>query len=393
MKNNNFVYNTLAASKIAHIYIIIASAFLFTYTFNTPIQNWDMLGYAASAASFENTNVDFIHSTVYDQFKRYASEEVYIELTENHSYRQLMSIDPEAFYQQIPFYKIRILFTLLILGLVKIGVNVFSASHFITAAFTCSGILIFYYAFRKHIHPYFWSVVPIFFILFGGHDVARMVTADSLAFLWVGLICYSFLEQRWLAFFALLVLSIFVRTDMLILVILFLFYIFIFKKNLRIASLITLLLAAGAFIFINKYTGNHGWSTVFYYALVSDMMATHPEVYTTYGINITQYLTALFSSLSLFFYDIPTLFFETFVSLQFIILLLIKKSDQTYKSLLNSPMLILTLISITYVLSHYLLFPLLDSRFFVGQYFLTGLILLVSISHLIEKNQIEPANN
>ncbi|MEE9327298.1 MAG: hypothetical protein V3U71_08365 [Cocleimonas sp.] len=349
-----------------------------------------MLGYAASAVSYENTDTDYIHRTVYDQFKQYASEEKYLELTENHTYRKVMSSDPEAFSQQIPFYKIRILFTLLILGLVKIGINVFTASHLITAAFSCSGILVFYYAFRRYIHPYFWSVVPIFFILFGAHDVARMVTADSLAFLWVGLICYSFLEQRWLAFFTLLILSVLVRTDMIILVTLFLFYLFVFKKNIRIASLITLLLSVGAFIFVNKYTGNYGWSTVFYYALVSDMMATHPEVYSTYGINITQYFTALFSNLSLFFYDIPTLFFEAFVSLQLIILLLTKKVNQTYKSLLNLPMFILTLISIAYVFSHYLLFPLLDSRFFVGQYFLTGLILLTAISQLIEKNKLVP---
>lgn len=389
MKINDLVKNNKVESTVAHIYIICVSILLFAYTFHTPIQNWDMLGYAASAISIENTDVDYVHSTVYDQFKLYASDEEFIELTNDHSYRKVMFSDPEAFYQQIPFYKIRILFTLLILGLVKLGVNIFVASHIITAASTCIGILVFYYAFRKYIHPFFWSVVPIFFILFGGHDVARMITADSLAFLWIGLICYTFLEQKWLAFFALLVLSILIRTDMLVLIGLFTLHLFIFKKDLRIASLFTLVLSVLTFIFINKYTGNYGWSTVFYYALVSDMMATHPEVYSTYGISITQYLKALLSNLSLFFYDIPTIFFEAVVFLQFNILLLTREDNTSYKSyimrLLNSPMFTLTLISVCYVLSHYLLFPLLDSRFFIGQYLITGIILLVFITRLTEK--------
>jgi hypothetical protein len=389
MKYNNFIKNNLAASKFAHMYIIVVSIFLFAYTFSTPIQNWDMLGYAASATSLLNTDVNYIHSTVYEQFKQYASNEEYLQLTINHSYRNVMFNDPIAFSQQIPFYKIRILFTLLILGFVKMGVNVFVASHFITTAFTCTGILVFYYAFRKYIHPYFWAVIPIFFILFGGHDVARIVTADSLAFLWVGLICYAFLEQKWLAFFTLLILSTLVRTDMLVLTALFTTYLFFFHKDLRIASLITLVISVLLFIAINKYTGNYGWSAVFYYALVSDMMATNPEVYSTYGISISQYFKALFSGLSLFFYDIPTLFFEAVVTLQFSILLLENKDTTSEKSffsrLFDSPMFILTLISILYVASHYLLFPLLDSRFFVGQYLIAGLVLLVSISQLIEK--------
>jgi len=394
---NNFVDNKPIIFRLAHGLILLIILLIFTYTLNSPTQNWDMLGYAASATSLENTDKNYIHSTIYKQFKEYATDEEYQELTTGHSYRETMLVDPEAFSQQIPFYEIRIMFTLLILGLVKMGVNIFVASHIVTAVLTCTGFLLYFYVFKKYIHPFFWLIIPIFFIIFGVHDVAKIVTADSLAFFWMGLICFAFLKEKWWAVFPLLIISVLVRTDMILLVAFFTFYLFMFKDGLRVASVLTLLLSIGVYLFINNYTGNYGWSTVFYYALVSDMKATHPEVYSSYGISLKQYFYALLSNLSLFLHDIPTLLFEAVVFLQINIQLLSRKTGTSLTTLfydsLAKPMFVLTLISILYVLSHYLLFPLFDSRFFVGQYMIVGLVLLVTITRLIEKRvEVEKAN-
>ncbi len=390
-QNYNNVPQTSLLSKIANWFIPILCLALFFYAIKSPSEDWDMLGYVASAISLENPDIDYIHQYVYDEFKTYATTEDFKNLTIEDPYRNSMFSDADAFNQQIPYYKIRIIFILLILALTKIGINVYLACHIISAGLTCSGFLAFYYAFQKTIHPLFWLVAPIFFISFSVLKVAQTVTADSLAFFWIGLICYAFMHDRWKAFFILLVLSILVRTDMILLVALFTGYLIVFQTDLRLLSIICALVSAVTYFFINNYFENYGWSTVFYFAFISDMQATHPVEFSSYGVTIEQYLSAVKKNIKFFISNREFLLFEICAFIQLIILLLSQiKNNFSLKTIFtnisNNPFFILTLLSEFYVIIHYVLFPLLHFRFFVGLYMISALGMLSIISSLLEQN-------
>lgn len=396
-KNHNFISQNSLLSKTAHWFIVALSIILFIYVINSPREKWDMLGYAASAIDIKVSDVNFIHNYVYEEFEAYANKEDFKELTGNDDYRSAMYKDAEAFYQQIPYYKIRIIFILLILSLTKMGINIFLACHLVSATTTCFGLLAFYYAFKKAIHPLFWLTVPIFFISFNILIVAQTVTADSLAFFWLGIVSCAFMHEKWKTFFFLLVLSILIRTDMILLVALFTGYLMLFRTDLRLFSSICAFFSVGTYFFINNYFENYGWHTLFYFAFVSDMQTTHPVEFLSYKINIEEYLSAIKKTLKLFFSDRAVLLFEICVFIQLIILFLSQtKSNLSIRNnfftLFNNPVFILTIISACYVIIHYAMFPLLQFRFFVGQYMISALGLLSVISDLI-KQYTNTSNN
>jgi len=373
--------------KISHWFMLAVSLILFVVAINKPIQTWDILGYAGAVSSLETSDEEAIHQSVFNEIKSYATEEDLENLLNSSNYRRTMHNDVDAFNQQIPFYKIRILFIGLILLVTKMGFNVFSASHIVIAVAGFGGLLAFYYAYRKLIHPAFWLIVPMFFIVLSGLEISRMVTADPLAFLWVGLICYAFIHKRWLLFFALLVSSVLVRTDLIVLVAIFSVYLMLFKPTLSIVSGLALVASIGVYMLLSHYTDNYGWSTVFHYALISDMQATHPAEYSSLGVSFSQYISEVISNMGGFIDEPPLLLFSALVLFQFILIFTSQDKSVLKTGLVakvtGSTSVVLTVIGVLYVIAHYLLFPLLENRFFVAEYMMALLGLLVLVTRLL----------
>jgi hypothetical protein len=57
-----------------------------------------------------------------------------------------------------------------------------------------------------------------------------------------------------------------------------------------------------------------------------------------------------------------------------------------YLELFKNPALTLTLLSLCYIVLHYFIFPILDSRFFIAQYLIATLGLLSISTSLMQKN-------
>lgn len=377
--------------KYSFWFILLASIILCGVTLSKQSQTWDILGYAGAVETFHTSDPSVIHNSVYESLKEYASEEELHYLVESTAYRKTMSQDAEAFNQQIPFYKIRIIFIFLILLVTKLGFNVMLAGHIVTAVTAMLGLMAFYFAYRKIIHPLLWLIVPMLFIVLGGLDMARIVTADPLAFLWTGLICFAFLNQRWLLLCGLLISSVLVRTDMILMVVIFTTYMMFFQSKLRIFAVATFIISFIVYMLVNEYAGNYGWSTVFYYALVSEMSATHPLEYSQLGVSFSQYFSEVIYNLGGFIDEPPLLLFQALVIFQFILYLISQGRGQltnnTFNSIIGNGPLTLTVIAVIYVISHYVLFPLLENRFFIGEYMLALLGLLVVVSKSVKNNE------
>jgi hypothetical protein len=120
------------------------------------------------------------------------------------------------------------------------------------------------------------------------------------------------------------------------------------------------------------------------------MSATHPLEYSSIVITLPQYFSEVFANLGGFIDEPPMLLFLALVLFQFILVLILgdAKVKLFFAELNRHKPLVLTMMSVLYVTSHYLLFPLLENRFFVAEYMIALLGLLVVISYLL-KNRMK----
>jgi len=364
------------------VVLISIGLLIFDSAFN-PRNQWDMLGYAASAASLESNDPIAIHKSVYDEFKRYATPESIDDLTTTTSYRIAMHNDAEAFWQQIPYYKIRVVFVYLVSLLSKVGLGMFGAMHLMNVLFYSAGFLLIYGLLRHQVHSLFWIISPWIVYQFGeDFQTFRSIGVDSFAFFWVALTSVGFLRKSsWL--FPVLALSVLVRTDLII-------HVFIVSaavcwlepdrttlKRAILWFMVALLLYLG----VNHWAGNYGWSTVFYFVFVSNTTATHPEVYSNYSFELKDLISAYSSAswVSKWFY----LAFGCGV-LSGVLFQFIRINDKNNDDINDTTrrFFLIGVISIVYVIVHYLLFPQLYVRFFIGEICFMVLALFGVCSHL-----------
>lgn len=367
------------------IVLLCAIAFL-AYPLANPVDNWDMLGYAASVKSLGGIDPDTIHKSVFAEYKEYATKAHFHELTASSNYRLTMHSDAEAFNQQIPYYKIRIAYVLILALLAKAGIGLFEAMHVVSAISGSAAFLAIYFGLRKHVHSLFWIVTPFFYFKIS-QDLALLQYAgvDTFAFLWMAATVIAFVKNHRMLL-PLLAVTVLIRTDLIIYVGLMFLVVVTLDRTLwgKVAfwGIVTLALYFG----VNNWSGNLGWSTLIHFVFISDMAATHPEVFAKYSFDLTQYLGFIFrtpewvsSWLWLAFGFSATtlvacyLWFETTAP-----------ASHTHDYFVAKRLIIIGVVCCAYIVAHYLLFPALWMRFFYGQCYLTLISLFGLLSYLLK---------
>ncbi len=382
------------------LYFALFSIFLFTQALKSPSNNWDMIAYAGSVKSFETSDKKAIHDFAYSELEQYVDTETFQELTTSSAYRQTLYEDPESFWQVLPWYQIRPVYTGLMYAINKAGVNIYFASLLISAVSVFIGLWVFYLAFRPYIADAFWFALPFFIILNGTFKIAHASTPDGLAFLWVGILTYFFLRRHRL-FIWLLPLSVIVRTDLIFLVALFLAYLFwsytkekrksVKKQGFRLIKtlrgkvVVASLASVVIYLIINKVFGNYGWATVFHLMFIGRI--NYPAD-TIVHIEFMQYLNQLVESLPRMLQNNEFDLYVGIFLLQMGMLLNLKELRNSFVSLMSQRIDALMVISFMFVVIHYLVFPADQSRFFIGQY-LIGLLVFLSL--LTRMSGLEPS--
>jgi hypothetical protein len=344
---------TMVVCCVAFFYIAV------TY----PIQNWDMLGYAGSVASLSETDPHLLHQWVYEEFRAYATPGDFHTLTQSTNYRQTMFEDADGFVQQIPFYKIRVAFVLLIALMAKLGVNIYDAQHLLSAGFGSAGLFLLFLGLRQYIHSLLWLAVPYFFYQFTQDlVVVRFAGVDSFAFFWVALTLVAYVHKSPLLL-PLLACSVLVRTDLILYV--GLMYALVFLGDYSKWWLLGIwgAVCAGLYLWVNHWAGNYGWQTVFYFVFMTDMEATHPSEYSQIGVGLQQYLQVLARPQ----WVSKWLWFSVAASMFAMLLYWYQLRESEHRGVVGR-FCLLGLVAIAYVIVHYLLFPVIFMRFFVAQY-------------------------
>jgi hypothetical protein len=362
------------------VYFMFFSVALFAYSTSRPIQNWDLVAYVGSVKSLETDDKVAIHDYAYSSLKSYADDNTYTLLTAGSDYRKKLFTDPESFSQVLPWYQIRPVYTGLMYVMNKFGMNIYSAGHLISAVSVVLGLWVFYFAFRHYIASTIWFSIPLFVLMNGNVEVARLGSPDGLAFLYTAILTRFFL-RRSKYLYLLLPLSIFVRTDLIFLVGLTLGYLFLKHKKQRLMAVLSLLASVFIYLAINKYFGNYGWTTVFYLVFVSDFTLNYPAT-TTVTVTLRDYIYALFDGgLDILITDAFDIFIAIF-ALHLGVSLRLTGMRASFHSFFSQRINAIAVISFVYVVVHFLVFPAGYSRFFAAQYLLIILAFLALLNRV-----------
>ncbi|MYC15318.1 MAG: hypothetical protein F4Y39_16475 [Gemmatimonadetes bacterium] len=347
--------------------LLLFSGLIFWHSVSNPQYNWDMIGYVASAFSYEIDDAGQLQRTVYTLLKQTVPEEAYKDLTHGR-HRHARAYDPESLKQHLPFYQIRIVYVLTIYVSYKLGLNPFIASYLISAISIIIALWVLAFLFPLNVSLIYLITIPVTGLIFDFHNLSNLSTPDALAVLIV-FISYSLLLRQRKELLLVLPLSVLIRTDLLILVGVFYVYLFIFKDWEKKYILLSALLGIIGYCWVNWQFDNYGWSTVFHYTFIKRQ--THPgqqaivvDLNTYYQIlkrNIFKYHPKFF------------LFFVSYLVAIAWSIALIMKHIKTFNERPNDIMLDLLFLvssSVIYVLMHYFLFPAPWLRFFAGNYVL-----------------------
>ena len=347
--------------------LLLFSGLILWYSVRDPQYNWDMIGYVASAFSYEIDDAGQLQRKVYTLLKQTVPEETYRDLTRGHQ-RQTRAYDPESLKQYLPFYQIRVVYVLVIYVSYKLGLNPFIVSYLISAISIIMALWVLAFLFSLNASLIYLITIPMTGLIFDFHNLSNLSTPDALAVLIV-FISYSLLLRKRKELLLVLPLSALIRTDLLILVGVFYVYLFIFKDWDKKYTLLSALLSIIGYCWVNWQFNNYGWSTVFHHTFIERQ--THPgqqaivvDLNTYYQIlkrNIFMYHPRFF------------LFFVSYLVAIALSMALILKHIKTFNEKPNDiviDLLFLVSSSVIYVIMHYFLFPAPWLRFFSGHYVL-----------------------
>jgi hypothetical protein len=271
-----------------HGIVALACVVLVAASVRAPRYNWDMIGYVASARVLAGADERQLQREIYDLLRDSVPEETYAELTTGHG-RHVRATDPGSLSQHLLFYRGRLAYVGAIRALDGLGMNPFLASHLVSAV--CAALAVWVLAFLPPGPPRAAYVLGVLAIVWwmGFLRLAGTSTPDAMSALAI-IVCYRLLLRRRRVLLAVLPLCVLVRTDLLILAGLFAAYLWFargWNRGLVAASLVA---AVALYLGVQAWSGHYGWATVFDYTFRH--RSTHPADY-PHAVTLQSYLEVL----------------------------------------------------------------------------------------------------
>jgi len=242
-----------------------------------PYYNWDMLGYIGVAERLGGATPAEAHRRAYDLAYRHAPPEQYAWLVEGGAFQQAVAVDPAAFEQQLPFYRVKPAYPLLILALDRMGVDPVRGSVWISRiAYLGIGVVAFIWL-ASFLSPLAalataWGVMSVQVAL----EAAQLSTPDALSTLVV-------LTALWLVFecqhfgrgLLLLLLSLPIRPDNLLWLLAVAGWRALRVRRDRIPAGVGALAGVAVYAALSIWSGNLGWRVLFHHSFVE--LLPYPE--------------------------------------------------------------------------------------------------------------------
>lgn len=212
-------WKKFAAGALALVLFVALLARTLRQLERAPTLNWDMLPAMALALEWEERDPIALHRRTYALAAAELPPARFAELTAS-GVRQVRAQDPAAFHEHLPFYRGRVLYSLSVYALYRLGAPLSAATYWVPlASFALCAVLFLVWA-RRHL-----SLAPAALFALGlAHtpallNQAHISSADGLATLLTCLGAFALLERRaWTSALSLLMLAIAARPDAVLLV-------------------------------------------------------------------------------------------------------------------------------------------------------------------------------
>jgi len=379
MANRELIQTITMAS-----FVILFSVF----AVSMPNYEWDLLPYIANATNLlTGTPVEALHGPIYENLKQSIPPDSYAEMTGSPS-RLVLSQDPEAFRQTTAFfYDARIVYIHLLAGLIKLGLNPVTAAYVLSTACSVGSIVLLSKLIPVKAPLSLSFAIPFIALSCGLMTVARMATPDSLATLVTIALYFLLIRNRVALLLILLPLTIFIRSDLIVLTGLFYLYFFITNRISKIAIIGSAVATVAAYLVLNNFIIEaDAWSSLIGYNFGDK--PTHPQEY-VFEVTLSGYFSYLLQGLQSFSYT-PIFFVFCMLAVtgiaQFSSSYFYAK-DSSEVSVQHGDILFLLVSCVAYYVLHFLLFPMTWTRFFAAQYSLVAVVVIwATMAILAERN-------
>jgi hypothetical protein len=353
------------------------------HTYRYPLYDLDMLGYMANVAALETSGASRIHDAVYSELPRHVPEGTRSHLLgqdnasrASASFRDRAS-NPDHFVEFLPCFAIRPLYIEMLHILRRLGIDLVRV--------TVLGALLPYMALAALI--FVWSaryVGPLLASLFAFLlavtppilGLARYSGPDSLSTFWTCLALYFIFERKRLAIgLVFLLSSVYIRTDNVLLALLVLAYLCLLTNELDKWKAATLGVVAVVSVFaINHFAGDYGWRMLYYRGFIAPPLAPGEFVaqfsFADYERAFRTGLSALANS-----NFVPYFLF----------------GSVGYLDLRKRTLGAVFAIVIAFAALHFVIFPLVEDRYFSLFYVVTGLTAISAFSLAGKAATVDPA--
>lgn len=260
----------LIALNILLILAVAGSSFL------KPAINWDVLGYAGAVNSFYTDSASEIHAAAYSDTKAFALKhpDSWEDLLTANPYRERMAANPNAFVDQLSYFKNRIVYTTAVDALSYITRNITFSTLIISAvSIIFVNLIILFYSVKNFDNWPAFLLVSLFTISPFLIDISRLSTPDAMFALFLLLAVVLLLNNKEYWAIVPLIIGVGVRYEIIIFNVLLsvsLLIMWFINKHHRkylIISLI-LLISLPIKLYLDIRYESSGYLTVYYHTFV-----------------------------------------------------------------------------------------------------------------------------
>jgi hypothetical protein len=234
-----------------------------TLAYFVPYYDWDLAAYVGCAIASHESDPATIHGNTYAALRREFPEDAYKEIVASSDFRRDVAQNPQHFFQQLRFYRIRSLYIRAVIALHALGLGYVAAAQLISiTAFAGIGLLLFIWTSGRVGEAA--AAICVSLLLFTPvlFTSARTGSPDALSALLVLLGTYLLVEGKAaVSGMALLPISLFIRTDNILYVALFCCWRAWLQstKRLRAYWIFAALLAIVCVLSVNRVEHSYGW--------------------------------------------------------------------------------------------------------------------------------------
>ena len=377
MQNKNDDTAGNKANYLLLTFYFLCILFIATYAFQRPYYNWDTLPYMGVVLSYENDNPEFIHDSVYAIAQDQMPSATYKQVIDTSmDYKKRMFENRYDFYNTLPFYVVKPLYTGMIYLFYKAGVPLLRATVLPSIiAYVLIGLLLFLWL-QTYVQLLFAFLASLLTMLSAPMlELVKTSSPDCLA-AFLLLTAFYFIIKRKSLFimFLFLLLSVFARLDNIIpcfFILSLLAFTDKWKEKLALKKYVAMIfIVIIGYILVTSSALKYGWGLLYYPSFAKHLNLSY-QASTTFSFK---------DYFGLFYTHIISAFFFThfivFVLLALIVF--IDTSSFKFKSLrFEQSLLIVIFLSIA---TRFILQPIIADRFYVVYYLLIIILLVKKIT-------------